>query len=112
METYNKEKIKEILNSELTIHWWNFGTKTLSFKGSVKDYLIKEKVKYSIKTEKNEWCEGLKITINYNCGNLNNLRFTTNNLEDAVRMVINIKLSYMGDKSTFIFLDRARTINH
>ena len=37
METYNKQNINRILNSDLVIHWWNFTSKTLDFKGTVID---------------------------------------------------------------------------
>ena len=54
METFNKEKIKDFENSNLTIYWWNFGRKTLDFKGVVKDYLKRENIKYKISTKKDE----------------------------------------------------------
>ena len=37
MNTYNKQEVERILNDNLLIHWWNFGTKTLCFKGTVKE---------------------------------------------------------------------------
>ena len=39
----NNEKI---LKEKIIIHWWNFGKKTLDFKGTVKEYLNKNKLKY------------------------------------------------------------------
>ena len=110
MDAYNKKTINDFLNESLVIHWWNFRTKTLDFKGTVKEYLIVHKIKYKVKPVKQEFFETLKFTCEFDCGNLQ-VKFTSTNMEDMVRMVINIKLSYMGDKSCYELNNRRRTIN-
>lgn len=36
---------EEVINSKITVYWWNFGKKTLDFKGSYKDYFAKNGIK-------------------------------------------------------------------
>jgi hypothetical protein len=112
METIKKEN-QSILNSEISIFWWNFGKKTLSFKGTVNDFLKKEKVNLTIKYFKDEifHFEKCSIDVEFSCGGLQNITYKCTCMEDAVRMVLNIKLSYLGDKSQFTFKGRTRTIN-
>ena len=111
--TFLKEKNKNLLNEDLIIHWWNFGKKSLDFNGTVQEYLNKNKVKISIKyyQDKEHNFERCLIKVKFSCGNLTEINFVCHNLEDAVRMIININLSYMGDKAKFEFLGRKRTIN-
>ena len=113
METYNKQKIKDFENSDLIIHWWNFGKKTLDFEGVVKDYLKRENIKYKISTKKNEHLnfEKLYFKVSLSVGSMN-FSFNGYDLEDLIRMCINIRLTYLGDKSKFILNRRERTINH
>lgn len=111
--TFLKEENKNLLNEYLTIHWWNFGKKTLDFKGTVKEYLEKNKVNLSIKYYQDEEhnFERCIVKVKFSCGSFKDLRFICHNLEDAVRMIINFNLSYIGDKAQFVFLNRTRTIN-
>ena len=99
---YNKNTIKEVNESNLIIHWWNFGKKTLSFSGTAKERLNKNKI--IVKFSQNEY-EGLNIKISGNIGH-SKFSFTENNYEDAVKQVIMFNLSYMGDKAKFILNNR------
>ena len=112
METYNKQKIKDLENSDLIIHWWSFGKKTLDFKGVVKEYLKRENIKYKILTKKDEHLnfEQLYFKVSLKVGSMN-FSFNGYDLEDLIRMCINIRLTYLGDKSKFILNRRERTIN-
>ena len=111
MKNYNKQQNEEILNSNLLIHWWNFRSKTLDFKGTVKDYLTRERIKISIKQIPNSEFSSLSIKVKFSVGSLNNISFQSGSLEDIIRMVINTRLTYLGDKSQFTFRGRTRTIN-
>ena len=104
---------EKILKENIIIHWWNFGKKTLDFKGTVQEYLDKNKVKISIKYYQDEEhnFERCLITVKFSCGNLTDIKFVCHNLEDAVRMIINFNLAYMGDRAQFEFSGRKRTIN-
>ena len=112
MKTLQKQKIKDFENSHLIIHWWNFGKKTLYFNGVVKDYLKSENIKYKILTKKDEHLnfEQLHFKVSFSVGSMN-FSFNGYDLEDLIRMCINIKLTYLGDKSKFILNGRERTIN-
>lgn len=111
METYNKQNINRILNSDLVIHWWNFTRKTIDFKGTVKDYLIKNNIKYTVKCTNDNGFEIVTFKVRFSVGSLNNICFVTRDFEDVIRMAINIKLSYIGDKSKYTLLGRTRSIN-
>jgi hypothetical protein len=112
MEAYNKNEIDQILNSNLVIHWWNFGKKTLSFNGTVKEYLKQNKVKYSIKKSTSvAGYECLTFKVKFNVGALQNIAFQNTRFDDVIRMCLNINLSYLGDKSQYIYNSRTRTIN-
>jgi hypothetical protein len=111
MDAYNKQMVNDLLGSTLVIHWWNHGTKTAYFNGTAKEYFKKEKITYKITPVENGMFESLKIRVKFNHGSLNNIQFTTNNMEDAIRMVVNIQLSYLCDKAQFSFNHRTRTIN-
>ena len=112
METYNKQKIKDFEKSDLIIYWWNFGKKTLEFEGVVKDYLKRENIKYKISTKKDEHLnfEQLYFKVSMSVGSMN-FSFNGYDLEDLIRMCINIRLTYLGYKSKFTLYGRERTIN-
>lgn len=113
MDAFNKKLKKDLLNDNLVIHWWNFGTKTLSYDGSVADYLKKQNVKISITTHKTELgFEQMKVTTKFSMGRFKDVKFVSSSLEDSIRMVINFELTYLGDKSQFILNGRLRKINH
>ena len=112
-KSFVRTENEKILKEKIIIHWWNFGKKTLDFNGTVQEYLGKNKVKLSIKYYQDEEhnFERCLITVKFSCGNLTNIKFVCHNLEDAVRMIINFNLAYMGDKAQFEFSGRKRTIN-
>ena len=112
-KSFIRAENENILKENIIIHWWNSGKKTLNFNGTVQEYLDKNKVKISIKyfQDEDHDFERCLIKVKFSCGNLTEINFVCHNLEDAVRMIININLSYMGDKAKFEFLGRKRTIN-
>jgi hypothetical protein len=112
MEPYNKREIERILKSNLLIHWWNMGSKTLQYNGNVKDYLKELNVKYTIKATKTEYCEVLTIKVKFSIGSLKDVSFTSGSFEDIVRMVVNVQLTYLGDKSRYTLLGRTRNFTY
>ena len=112
-KSFIRAENENILKEKIIIHWWNFGKKTLDFNGTVQEYLEKNKVKLTVKYYQDEEhnFERCLIKVKFSCGNLTEINFVCHNLEDAVRMVINFNLSYMGDRAQFEFLGRKRTIN-
>ena len=104
---------ENILKENIIIHWWNFGKKTLDFKGTVEEYLNKNKVKLTVKYYQDEDHNFERNIINakFKCGQFQEVKFVCHSLEDTIRMIINFNLSYMGDRAQFEFLGRKRTIN-
>ena len=113
MNSFSRKKIKEFKKSDLTIHWWNFGSKTLDFQGTAEEYLKRENVKYSFKSIKDEHLdfERIKFKASMSVGSMN-FKFDGYDPNDLIRMAINIRLTYLGDKSQFKLDFRTRTINH
>ena len=112
-KSFVRTENEKILKEKIIIHWWNFGTKTLDFNGTVQEYLEKNKVKISIKYYQDEDhdFERSIISAKFMCGQFQEVKFVCHSLEETIRMIINFKLSYMGDKAKFEFLGRIRTIN-
>ena len=112
-KSFIRTENEKILKENITIHWWNFGKKTLDFNGTVQEYLDKNKVKITLKyyQDQEHNFERCLIKVKFSCGNLTEINFVCHNLEDAVRMIINFNLAYMGDKAQFEFSGRKRTIN-
>ena len=112
-KSFIRAENEKILKENIIIHWWNFGKKTLDFKGTVKEYLNKNKVEIKIKYYQDEEhnFERNIISAKFTCGQFQEVKFVCHSLEDVVRMVINFNLAYMGDKAQFEFSGRKRTIN-
>ena len=112
-KSFVRTENEKILKEKIIIHWWNFGKKTLDFNGTVQEYLNKNKVKLTVKYYQDEEhnFERCLITVKFSCGQFQEVKFVCHNLEDAVRMIINFNLSYIGDRAQFEFLGRSRTIN-
>ena len=112
-KSFIRTENEKILKEDITIHWLNFGKKTLDFNGTVQEYLNKNKVKISIKYYQDEdhYFERSIISAKFKCGQFQEVKFVCHSLEDTVRMIINFNLAYMGDKAKFEFLGRNRTIN-
>ena len=112
-KSFIRTENEKILKENIIIHWWNFGKKTLDFKGTVKEYLNKNKVKLTVKYYQDEEhnFERCLISAKFKCGQFQEVKFVCHSLEDTIRMIINFNLSYMGDRAQFEFLGRTRTIN-
>ena len=112
-KSFIRTENEKILKENIIIHWWNFGKKTLGFKGTVQEYLDKNKVKISIKYYQDEEhnFERCLISAKFKRGQFQEVKFVCHSLEDAIRMIINFNLAYMGDRAQFEFSGRKRTIN-
>lgn len=98
-------KLKEAEEKEITIYWWNFGKKTLDFKGTYKDYLKKLNIKITnITFPKDKTIKGLRFQFP-----LNTIVFRIDSYNVATDwdcintfdVVIKTYLSYLGDKTLF-----------
>ena len=112
-KSFIRTENEKILKENITIHWWNFGKKTLNFNGTVQEYLNKNEVKLTVKYYQDEEhnFERCIATAKFPCGQFQEVKFVCHSLEDTIRMIINFNLSYIGDKAKFEFLGRIRTIN-
>ena len=113
MDAYNKKRLDDFRRMPLIVYWWNLGKKTLDFEGTVEEYLNQYKVKYSVKvvpTDSQTSLERIQFKAKMSVGSMN-FSFDGYNLEDLIRMALNIRLSYLGDKSMYLLEGRTRTIN-
>ena len=98
----NKEDLNKIGNTNLSIYWWNFGSKTLDFKGSYKEYLEKRNIKMRIiKHPFHKEINGLRFKIPLSSC-VSTLDIFDNNIIRNCDEAIKIFLTLMGDKHLFI----------
>jgi len=91
-------------NEEITIYWWNMGTKTLDFAGTINDYLINKNITY----KKIKHGFKFKISLSGCVVNFQSLNSFDNASVDAIK----IFLLLLGDKSLFRVSGRQYKINY
>jgi len=95
----DKEKDEQ---KELSIHWWNMGSKTLDFKGTYKDYLLKKKIKVREITNKfQKDIKGYRFSIPLSSCSATLDIFDYNDYIRCCDEAIKIFLSLLGDKTIF-----------
>ena len=90
---------KEIENKQIIIYWWNFGRKTLDFKGTYKEYLKNKDIdiKEIDKVDKHYY------RISFSCGSSNFIiQMYGHNPKDVFDVAIKTFLQYLGDRHLFI----------
>ena len=109
--------MKNLFNTEYntfcTLHWWNGGKKTLSFKGNLIDLLKEQKVNFKIKKAETE---GI---FNYTFKNSFGITFKAKGVRQDFafysKQFLQMELCRMGDKATLYVQGVWRstvTINH
>lgn len=108
-----KNKFKAELNTYCTLHWWNFGNKTLQFKGTLQEFLKEQKVKFSISKGENEH------TFNYTFKNDFGIIFKVKGMQHEfphyAKQFVQMEAVRMGDKCTIYVQGVWRptvTVNH
>jgi hypothetical protein len=92
-------KTKEINNTQITIYWWNHGRKTLDFKGTYKEWMVKNSIVIKpIRTDK--FVNGLETKFNYGSMTMK-LKYVSGYM-DGLNYVIKVCLTFLGDKALFI----------
>ena len=92
------------LQKEIIIHWWNYGKKTLDFKGSLEDCLKSKKITY----ESKENTSGYIFKINVS----NGVTFDTHSdFETSAFIALKMYLVYLGDKAQIKAFGRDQKIN-
>ena len=89
--------MKKALNTNCILHWWNMGSKTLSFNGSLRDLLKKQNITF---TKRKTEHEGIYTFI---FKNPYGITFKVRGLElefpHLAKQFIQMELVRMGDKS-------------
>lgn len=90
-------QLKDELETYCELYWWNFGKKTLSFKGRLEDLLKEQKITF---TKKKTETEGIYT---FNFKSAYNITFKTNgtlyDFKHYAKQFIQMELVRMGDKS-------------
>ena len=105
--------LKKELETICTEHWWNMGTKTLSFKGPLKELLEKHNITFSIKKTETNGIYQYYFKSAYNITFKE--RGTVQDFTQIAKRFIQMELVRMGDKSTLYVPGLWRptvTVNH
>ena len=95
--------INQFLKQGITIYWWNFGSKTLDFKGNLKDYLQKRNIKYR-KTKEGNY--KFKFTIGRT-----KVESIQSDFDGGAFTVIKLFLTALGDKTSIEMGGRKQKLN-
>jgi hypothetical protein len=102
---------QEAENQKITVYWWNFGKKTLDFKGSYKDYLLKRGITVEdIVHPTQKDIKGWRFTISISSVTAI-LDIYGPDYAQACDDAIKVFLTIMGDKAKFITPTREFNIN-
>lgn len=92
-----KTRLNEELKTYCELYWWNMGSKTLSFKGELKNLLIEQKITFT-KTKTD--VEGIyKFVFKNPYGISFKTRGTIESFTHSAKQFIQMDLVRMGDKS-------------
>lgn len=108
-----KKIFEQELNTYCTLHWWNFGKKTLQFKGTLKDFLTEQKVKFKISKTDNEFIYNYTFTNPF--GITFKVKGTQYEFPLYAKQFLQMEMCRMGDKCTIYVTGVWRptvTINH
>jgi hypothetical protein len=91
------KQFKKELETHCELHWWNMGTKTLSFEGELKDLLKNQNITY---TKRKTATEGIYT---FTFKNPHGITFKatglTHDFAHLAKQFIQMELVRMGDKS-------------
>lgn len=89
--------LKEQLETYSQLYWWNFGKKTLSFKGNLKDLLKKQNITYTTRKSNHEGVYTYYFKSKYNV--TFKVKGTVEDFPLYAKQFIQMELVRMGDKS-------------
>ena len=95
-------------NKEITVHWWNMGSKVLDYKGTYKGYLEKKGIRVRGVTSNS--VKGFRFTIPLSSCEAT-LNIYNSNYAQCCDEAIKIFLSLLGDKAKFVSYNREFFIN-
>ena len=89
--------MKKVLKTRCELHWWNMGSKTLSFKGELKDLLKEQKITFTKRKSEIESFYYFNFKSAYNV--TFKVRCSINDFSHYAKQFIQMELVRMGDKS-------------
>jgi len=89
--------MKKELETYCELHWWNMGSKTLSFKGELRDLLKNQKITFTKRKTEHEGLYMFSFKNTY--GITFKIRGTISNFRHNAKQFIQMELVRMGDKS-------------
>lgn len=89
--------MKRELNTYCELHWWNMGSKTLSFKGRLEDLLKEQNITFSKRKTENEFIYTFNFKSAYGISFKKNS--TLIDFPHLAKQFIQMELVRMGDKS-------------
>ena len=90
-------QLKKELETYCELHWWNMGSKTLSFKGELKDLLKEQKITFTKKKTDNEFIFTYHFKSAY--GVSFKVNGTAIDFPHLAKQFIQMELVRMGDRS-------------
>jgi hypothetical protein len=106
---YGEDK-KEKENTPIKIYWWNMGHKTLDYKGTIKEYLIKRDIRVHQIKDPYDTTKGYRFKIRVGSPHVIFDGFNRS-YEDLAIDAIKIRLMLMGDKARIDTESRSYNIN-
>ncbi len=96
---------------KIIVYWWNCGKKTLDFKGSYKDYLLKRDITVENITHPTQKdIKGWRFTVSISSVTAI-LNIYGSDYTEACNDIIKVFLAIMGDRAKFIIPSRNREFN-
>jgi hypothetical protein len=105
--------MKQELETYCELHWWNMGTKTLYFKGELKNLLKKQDITFTKRKTENEY--NYTFTFKNPYGITFKVRGSKLEFPHYAKQFIQMELVRMGDKSKLFVKGIWRptvTVNH
>jgi hypothetical protein len=98
-------------NSPITLHWWNFGKKTLDFKGTINDYLKDKNFKVStVRHPRSKDVYGFRFKFEVS-GQVVTLDIYHQKYEVASIKAIQLFLTLLGDRALIQSVYKTLTVN-
>lgn len=107
------QSLAPYLETYCTLHWWNMGSKTLGFKGTLAELLKNQSITYTRRKTENEWLFTYYFRNSY--GVSFKQRGTLQDFPHIAKQMVQMELVRMGDKSTLYVQNAWRptvTVNH
>ena len=92
-----EKRLKQELKQNITIHWWNMGTKTLDCDCTVKEYLNKHGMKFRKIINEDGLIVGYNFKYSYGSSTINYKYMGEFNYVMKILIVLN--LTYLGDRA-------------